>query len=184
MNADTAYSTLGPCEDYEFELAEFVDGALDAAGQERVRRHLEGCARCRAFVHEFAAVHASLGQALPRVRLSPDFDARLQSRIAELQRTPAREAALARAEQEYRGALASLRKGLTWGAALNALATAAVGGGLVTAAGSVAPRVLQALHVESLSPDVLTLGCGALAVLVTAVAARSLARGPSLLPFG
>jgi anti-sigma factor RsiW len=183
MNADSAYSALGPCEEFESDLVEFVDGALDPAQRAKVQRHLDGCPRCRAFAQDFGTVHASLAQALPRVELSADFDARLQARISDLTRNPAREAARVQAEREYRGALESLRRGLTWGTALNAVAMAAVGGGIVTALGDVAPRLLHALHVAPLTNEVTSLGIGGLAVAISVLAMR-MARSPSWFPFG
>lgn len=178
MNADRAYSPLGPCEGYEFDLVEYVDAACSPERRATIRRHLESCGRCRAFVHGMSAVSESLARALPHVELSADFDAKLRDRIAGLARSAGRAAARVNAEQEYRGALASLRRGLTWNAALDALATAAVGGGLVTAAAAIAPRVLPALDLAHVSPATLSLGIGAAGLLAGLVAVLALGRQP------
>jgi anti-sigma factor RsiW len=180
MNADHAYVPLGPCEDYEFELVEFVDGASARERRAAIERHLETCGRCRAFVREMIGVTESLALALPRVELSPDFDARLHARIAGLAAAASKDVARARADREYRGALASLRRGLTWRASLNAIASASVCGGLVVAGATLMPRLQQALDVAHVGPEALSLGIGAVGLVAGLVAALGLARRPWL----
>lgn len=143
MNSDRAYAGLGACEEYELELVELVDDALDAERSATVQRHVDGCGRCRAFVHEMRAIDASLANALPQVQLSADFDARLHERIAQLVRAVPKEAARVAAEGEYRATLRELRRGLTWRTALNAASAGAVGAALVLGLGAVAPAALQ-----------------------------------------
>jgi hypothetical protein len=132
-------------------------------------------------VDGIAAVTESLARALPPMALSPEFDAKLQDRIAGLARNAGLEAARVNAEQEYRGALASLRRGFTWNAALDAVAAAAVGGGVVSA---IAPRVLPALEFAQVPPATLSLGIGAAGLLAGLVAALALSRQPWPSPTG
>ncbi|MGI9246453.1 MAG: anti-sigma factor family protein, partial [Steroidobacteraceae bacterium] len=89
----------GPCEDREFELMEYVDGAAPTtAGLER---HLEACGPCRAFVAELTALTGSLRQTLPPPALAADFDAKLRERIGRLTRSSARLEALAAEERAF-----------------------------------------------------------------------------------
>lgn len=152
MNEDTAFASLGPCEDYEFELADLVDGTLAPERISAVRGHLEGCARCRVFVQTSRELDHALVAAMPRVQLSPDFDARLRERIAAVTRRVPKEVALARAENEYVAALRTLRDGLRWRTALNAVAGAAVGAGVLVGIGDALPSVLASLGVPALTP--------------------------------
>ena len=176
MNTDQAYASLGPCEDYEFDLVEWIDGALAPERAQVVRRHLESCARCRAFERQMRAMDASLHAALPRVQLSPDFDARLQARIAKLALARNPDAARARVEQDYRGAMAALRRGLAWRATLNAVALASVVGSVTVGVMTALPHVSQALGLGLSLDQAWSFGVGALAVLAGAIATRS-ARG-------
>ena len=176
MNTDHAYASLGPCEDYEFDLVEWIDGALPAERAHVVRRHLDSCARCRAFERQMRAIDASLDAALPRVRLSAGFDERLQARIAKVARARSPEGARFRAEQDYRGAMAELRRGLAWRTALNALATASVVGSVAVGVMTALPQVSHALGLGLSLGQTWSFGIGALAVAAGAIAARS-ARG-------
>jgi anti-sigma factor RsiW len=47
------------CNDYRDAIAEFVDGALDAAGQRELERHVAGCADCRALVADLKSIQAT-----------------------------------------------------------------------------------------------------------------------------
>jgi anti-sigma factor RsiW len=47
------------CNDYRDAIAEFVDGALDAAGQRALERHVESCAACRALVADLKSIQAA-----------------------------------------------------------------------------------------------------------------------------
>jgi hypothetical protein len=47
------------CNEYKDAIAEFVDGALDAAGQRALERHVEGCAACRALVADLKSIQAA-----------------------------------------------------------------------------------------------------------------------------
>ena len=182
MNTDQAYAGLGPCEDFEFDLVEWIDGSLPPDRAQLVRRHLEGCARCRAFEREMRTIDASLHAALPRVKLSADFDARLQARIAELARARNPEGARLRAEQEYRGAMSALRRGLAWRTALNALATASVMGSVAVGVMTALPQVSYALGLGLSLEQTWNFGIAAIALAAGVVAARS-ARGGSASPF-
>jgi anti-sigma factor RsiW len=146
MNSnDLAYEGLAPCEDYEFELVELVDGELTGDRATVVQRHLDDCGRCRAFVRDMRSIDASLADALPQVQLSADFDARLHDRIAQLSRAVPKEVARAAAEEEYRSTLRELRQGFTWRVALNAMGAAAIGAAVASALGAMAPVALQSM---------------------------------------
>ena len=178
-------TNLGACEDQEFDLVEWIDGTLAPDRAAAVQRHLLKCARCRAFVDGLSAVDASLAAALPRPVLSPGFDARLGERLATLRRPPAREAAWAAAEDEYRSLLGTLRRGLPWRTGLNALATASACGGVVTLLVSVGPTVLGSLGVVGESTHAATgFGIAGLACLCGLAVARLLGRQPSAPSFG
>ncbi len=175
----------GACEDHEFDLAEWVDATLAPDRATAVQRHLVTCARCRAFVDDLRAVDASLAAALPRPALSQGFDERLGERLATLRRLPAREAARAAAEDEYRSLLDTLRRGLTWRTGLNALATASACGGVVTLLISTGPTVLGSLGIVGESAQAATgFGIAGLACLCGLAAARLLGRHPSAPSFG
>jgi anti-sigma factor RsiW len=115
----------GPCAEYEHEIVDLHDGELPAGRARAVSSHLEGCARCRAWAGEVAALDARLAAALPRPVLSPDFDARLRERIASLA-TPVRRPELrSRLEQEHDALVDALRRSARRRAVLGAVATAA-----------------------------------------------------------
>lgn len=175
----------GACEDHEFDLVEWTDATLAPDRAAAAQRHLLTCARCRAFVDGLRAVDASLAAALPRPALSPGFDARLGERLAALHRPPAREAAWAAAEDEYRSLLAALRRGLPWRTGLDALATASACGGVVTLLVSTGPTVLGSLGVVGESTHAATgFGIAGLACLCGLAAARLLGRKASEPSFG
>lgn len=146
MNEDLACANLGPCEEHEFELVEWLDGDLAPDRAVAVRRHVAGCARCRAFAREMQAIDAALASALPRVQLAADFESRLHARIGGLRRTVPKDVALAAAAKEYESVLRTLRRGLTWRTALNAGAAAAVGGGVALGFGPLAPGWFESLR--------------------------------------
>jgi anti-sigma factor RsiW len=181
MNTDLAYASLGPCEEYEFELVEWIDGALPPDRADAVRRHLDGCARCRGFERQMRAVDESLAAALPRVQLSPGFEARLEARIAQVSRSQNPESARARAEQEYRGAMTALRRGLAWRTTLNAIATSSVVGTLALGIMTTLPYVSNALGLGLPLHQTWSFGVGAIALAGGLLAARGIRHGvPSL----
>jgi anti-sigma factor RsiW len=47
------------CNDYSDAIAQFIDGALDAAGQRALERHVQGCAACRALVADLKTIQAA-----------------------------------------------------------------------------------------------------------------------------
>lgn len=136
---------LGPCADHEFDLVERSEGALDPERAPLVEQHLERCSRCRAYAEALLDLDSALAGVLPRPQLGADFDARLAARIAELQRRPDRNAALAAAEREHEQLLRGLGRGLSWRTLLNAAALGSVAGGAVLGLVSFAPGVLQSL---------------------------------------
>lgn len=70
-----------PCEDYEFDVADLVDGTLAPEKARIVRLHLASCARCRRWRDEYAAMDARLQRTLPVPRLPADFDWKLAARV-------------------------------------------------------------------------------------------------------
>ena len=137
--------SLGPCADHEFELVELHGGELEAERSLTLRQHVEHCPRCRAYLAALDELDLALAQVVPAAVPSPDFDARLQARIAELDRVPTRAAALAAAEREHEMMLQRLGRGLGWSTALNSLALAPVVLGILFAFSLIAPRLLAAL---------------------------------------
>ena len=122
---DYDYPGTGPCEDYEFEIAELLDGELPPERARIISMHVTSCVRCRAWREQYAAVDRRLAAKLPRPELSMDFGVRLRERIA----MTARKADAARRDdenREYARAIAALRRGWRLPAVLNALAAAAV----------------------------------------------------------
>jgi anti-sigma factor RsiW len=47
------------CHEYKDAIAQFVDGALDAAGERALERHVEGCPACRALVADLKSIQAA-----------------------------------------------------------------------------------------------------------------------------
>jgi hypothetical protein len=137
---------FGPCEDFEFEIAELVDGTLTPGRVAPVMQHLAVCPRCRAWREELAAFDTTLATALPRPQLSAGFDAALQSRVRELEAVKRRAAMAARsaADSEYERMRAML-KGWGWRAALNGMAAASVMTGALFALRALAPEIAQAV---------------------------------------
>jgi anti-sigma factor RsiW len=166
------------CDEREFELAELIDGTLPADRETELRSHLSGCARCRAFLRDLQDVDHELADALPCSPLAEDFDARLASRIAGLERTPARDVARAEADREYRGTLDALKRGLRVQTALNALAAASVAGGLVVGMSSAGPRLVHATGFTGNVNDILVTVVTSVALAVGLLAARRMASSP------
>ena len=104
---------------------------------------------------------------------SADFDARLQARIATLARARNPEAARARVEQEYRGAMSALRRGLAWRTALNAIATASVGGSVAVGVMTALPAVSNALGLGLTLDQTWTFGMGVIALAAGVLAGRA-----------
>ena len=177
--------SLGPCTDHEFELVELHAGELEAERSLALRQHAEHCPRCRAYLAALVELDFALARAVPGAVPSPDFAARLQARIAELDRSPLRAAALAAAEREHARSLQRLGRGLGWSAALNALALAPVVLGVLFALSLVAPQLLATLGTTApgTSPVLASsLFLGALFAAGGLLYARNTGHGPSLRP--
>jgi anti-sigma factor RsiW len=69
------------CRDVLTFLADFVDGALDAATLERVNRHLAGCDACEKFGGEYAALVARLRTGVDTAPTDPGVRERLTRRM-------------------------------------------------------------------------------------------------------
>jgi len=156
----------GACDDYEFEVAELVDGTLAPESARIVRLHLAGCARCRRWRDEYAAMDARLASALPRPRLAADFEWRLAASLhpgAPDDRADTRVAA----EREYAELMAGLRDRLR-SATLGGVAAAVAAAGCVLAVLPVLVEHLRpALDVQSGS---VVLRFSTLAITIAALA--------------
>ena len=115
----------GACEDYEFDVLELGAGTLAPEKARIVRLHLAGCARCRRWRDEHARLDARLVQAIPKPRLSPDFEWKLASRLRALPGEPDRRAD---ADREYADLMAGLRERLRAAALGSAASAFAVAG--------------------------------------------------------
>ena len=114
----------GDCERFRPELSAHLDGELDPDLARALGVHLGGCGECTRRLEGLAALDAEL-RALPRIEASPQFEARLWSRIHT-----ANEETASTAEGRVRRWLGA-RGFLEWGwvpAALVALALFASGG--------------------------------------------------------
>jgi predicted anti-sigma-YlaC factor YlaD len=129
---DFDYPGSGPCADYEFEIAELLDGALSPERARIVSLHLTSCVRCRAWRDRYAAVDRQLAEAIVAPPLSADFASRLKGRLATETRaiTGERREAI---EREYSHELELLDRGWKIPAVLNGIAAAAVSGCLYLA---------------------------------------------------
>lgn len=116
---------IGPCAEFEHDLVDLSDGALEPEREHALHRHLAGCARCAAWQASFAAIDARLATSLPRVELSADFDARLEQRLAALTRSTGTDELRWRLVQEHDSLLAALRRGARRQALLGATASVA-----------------------------------------------------------
>jgi hypothetical protein len=143
-----------PCEDYEFDVAELVDGTLAPEKARIVRLHLGGCARCRRWRDEYAAIDARLARVLPVPRLPADFDWKLAARIGALH-TEERRDRRADAEREYATLMSGLR-GRLRAATLSGIATWTAAAGCALA---VVPPLLERARplIEGQSREMLAL---------------------------
>ena len=171
-----------PCEAFEHEIADLVDGLLPVADTGRVRSHLAACGACRSWQVQYAAVHDRLAGALPKPSLSAGFDAALYARIEGLKAANGRESRRVAADQEKDALLVSLRRQTSRRAVLGALGT-----GSVVAFGLLALQrlVLQdaAVHAALQGGDRMVLACGAIGAAIAATAiAWTLSRSAMVTP--
>jgi anti-sigma factor RsiW len=125
---------IGPCAGYEHELVELHDGELPPERALPVRLHANQCARCRAWLEEFAALDARLAVELPAPALSPGFDARLRERLAALSAPQALGELRTRLEREHDALVAALQRRARRRAVLGAIGSAAATIGILDAA--------------------------------------------------
>jgi len=121
---DYDYPGTGPCADYEFEIAEWLDGELSPERARIISLHVATCVRCRAWRESYAAIDTRLAASLPRPALSADFAARVAGSVDSLSRLDSR--VREAIEHDYLQSLARLRRGWRLPAVLNGLAAAAV----------------------------------------------------------
>jgi predicted anti-sigma-YlaC factor YlaD len=100
----------GPCAGYEFEIVELHEGALGPDAALRVKTHLEGCARCRDWQSQYAALDATLARELPRPQLSADFGAMLRERLAGIADPATRRDLRSAVEREHDWMVRDLRR--------------------------------------------------------------------------
>lgn len=124
----------GPCAEYEHDLVELLEGSIGPERARVIRLHVAACPRCRAWQAEFAALDASLAAAMPRPRLSAEFEDRLQERLAAIER-PARRSELRTAvDREYERLLDLLGRSVRRHVLLDAIGSVAATIGLLIAA--------------------------------------------------
>jgi hypothetical protein len=70
------------CPTIAIELPGYVDGKLDPAAAETVKRHLESCAACTAEAHELGRLSTLLSRGLPSVEPSRTFAFTFAGRLA------------------------------------------------------------------------------------------------------
>ncbi len=169
-----------PCESFEHEIADLVDGLLNDVDARRVQLHLAGCVACRGWRDAYACVDADLQAALPAPAVGADFDARLAARIAELAGNGRAERSAA-AAAEHDALLAGLRQDSRRAALLGAFGAVAGTLGVLAAAQGLlqhAPVVQEAL----LGPDRLLVAMGVSAVAVIGALAWTFSRTTIAVP--
>jgi hypothetical protein len=124
---DFDYPGSGPCADYEFEIAELLDGALPPERARIVSLHLTSCVRCRMWRDRYAAIDRQLAGSIVAPALAGDLASRVRARIAAS--APGTDGAQREAiEREYTHEIEQLQRGWKLPAALNAVGAAAVAG--------------------------------------------------------
>jgi len=144
---------IGPCAEYEHDLVDLSDGALEPARERTVRQHLESCARCAAWQASFAAIDAQLSATLPRVELSADFEARLEQRLEALPQPVVNGNLRSRLEQEHDSLIEALRRGARRQAVLGGAASVAAALCIVVAAQDLLARGAGLLPGLAHGPD-------------------------------
>jgi anti-sigma factor RsiW len=66
----------------EDRLLQYLDGQLPAPDARAIEAHLAACPDCQALRHQWEQLDQQLARTLAQPRLSPDFAARLQQRVA------------------------------------------------------------------------------------------------------
>jgi len=138
----------GPCAGYEFEIVELHEGALGPDAALRVKTHLEGCARCRDWQSQYAALDATLARELPRPELSADFGAMLRERLSGIADPATRRDLRSAAEREHEWMVRDLRRAASRRAIIGGVAgatVAAVGLALAVVFGPEAASLIHAL---------------------------------------
>jgi anti-sigma factor RsiW len=160
---DYDYPGTGPCADYEFEIAEWLDGELPPERARIVSLHVASCVRCRAWGDAYAAIDRRLETSLPRPELRPGFAARV---AASIDRLSTADASLRDAiEDDYAASLARLRRGWKIPAVLNALAAASVAFCTVALLRSVGVDVNVDVADPAMAPNTLLAASEAIAVV-------------------
>jgi predicted anti-sigma-YlaC factor YlaD len=156
----------GPCAGYEFEIVELHEGVLGSDEALRVRAHLEGCARCRDWQSQYAALDATLARELPRPQLSADFGAMLRERLAGIADPTTRRNLRSAAEREHDWMLRDLRRAARRRAIIGGVAGAAVAAAAVAVAYALGPEATALVRAFDAGNDRATLSAlGAAAVI-------------------
>lgn len=124
----------GPCAEYEHDLVDLLEGSLGPERARVIRLHVTACPRCRAWQAEFAAFDAELGAALPRPRLSAEFEGRLRERLSAIVRPARRSELRTAADREYERMVELLSRGVRRHVLLDAIGSVAATLGLLIAA--------------------------------------------------
>lgn len=171
----------GPCAEYEHDLVDLLEGSLGPERARVIRLHVAACPRCRDWQAEFAALDASLAAAMPRPRLSAEFEDRLQERLAAIERPARRSELRTTVDREYERLLEALGRGVRRHVLLDAIGSVAVTIGLLIAARSLLGPTGSLL--DAFAGPQQFLVSGALGVAVAAAAlVWSAARGIVPLP--
>ncbi|MGB5103417.1 MAG: zf-HC2 domain-containing protein [Steroidobacteraceae bacterium] len=171
----------GPCAEYEHDLVDLLEGSLGPERARVIRLHVAACPRCRAWQAEFAGLDASLASAMPRPRLSAEFEDRLRERLSAIVQ-PARRSELRSAEdREYERTLEVLGRGVRRHVLLDAIGTVAATLGLLVAARGLSGSTGSLLDAITGPPQLAVSGALGIAVAAAALA-WSAARGVVPLP--
>lgn len=90
-------------------LQDWLDGELNDADRAVFEAHLAGCAQCQGNLNDFQQLDASLIEAMPPLRLDPDFDRSLLARLEAIDESQ-RLAARRRLEQEWQQQMQALSR--------------------------------------------------------------------------
>jgi anti-sigma factor RsiW len=155
----------GPCAGYEFEIVDLHEGALGPEQAGHVRAHIEGCARCRDWQAQYAALDAALARELPRPALPAGFSAKLEERLKELVDPATRRNLRAVVEREHDWMVQALKRSARRRAILGAAAGATVAVAAIALAYTLAPEALGLLRAARTTTTATTDSLAAVAVL-------------------
>jgi anti-sigma factor RsiW len=101
------------CPEFESRILDLLENQLPAGERAEVEAHLAACPACRAWAAEWRQLDAALVRAVPRPKLSADFEARLREQIAAVA-SPALAERKRQAEADHAARLGELRRWPHW----------------------------------------------------------------------